>query len=87
MVTIHRNFTLFQPLRPAKYCGYRYLWNEKSLNPKHEIRNPKQYRMTEIQMIQTKDIPGIAILRLFLSLELLIFEFVSYFDIRISKFV
>jgi len=43
--------------------------------------------MTEIQMIQTKDIPGIAILRLFLSLEPLIFEFVSNFDIRILNFV
>jgi len=42
--------------------------------------------MTKIQMIQTKDIPGIAMLRLFLSLEPLIFEFVSNFDIRISNF-
>jgi hypothetical protein len=61
--------------------------NKESLNPKHEIRNPKQYRMTEIQMIQTRDMPGIAILRLFLSLEPLIFEFVSNFDIRISNFI
>ncbi len=27
------------------------LRNEKASNPKHEIRNPKQYPMTEIQMI------------------------------------
>ena len=58
----------------------------KSLNPKHEIRNPKQYRITEFQMIQTKDMSGIAMLRLFLSLEPLIFEFVSNFGIRISDF-
>jgi len=43
--------------------------------------------MTKIKMIQTKDIPGIAMSRLFLSLEPLIFEFVSDFDIRISNFV
>ena len=42
--------------------------------------------MTKIKMIQTKDIPDIAILRLFLSFEPLIFEFVSNFDIRISNF-
>jgi hypothetical protein len=34
-------------------------------------------------MIQTKDLTGIAILRLFVSFEHLIFEFVSIFDIRI----
>ena len=73
--------------------------NEKTLNPKHEIRNPKwfdklttlsqvegQYLMTKIQMAQTKDLPGRAFLRLFLSLGPLIFEFVSDFDIRISNF-
>jgi hypothetical protein len=53
------------------------------LNPKHEIRNPKQYRMTEIQMFQKEDMPGSSFLR-FLSLNHLIFEFVSGFDIRIS---
>jgi len=37
-------------------------------------------------MIQTRDVPGIAILMLFLSLEPLIFEFVSNFEIRISDF-
>jgi len=37
------------------------LLNKELLNPKHEIRKPKQYRMTKIKMIQTKDIPGIAI--------------------------
>ena len=38
--------------------------------------------MTKIIMIQTKDVPGIAMVKLFLSLEHLIFEFVSNFDIR-----
>jgi hypothetical protein len=33
---------------------------QKILNPKHEMRNPKQYRMTEIEMPQTKDTFGIA---------------------------
>ena len=35
--------------------------NKAFLNPKHEIRKTKQYRMTKNKMIQTKDIPGIAI--------------------------
>jgi hypothetical protein len=51
------------------------------------MRKTKQYRMTKIKMIQTKDIAGIAMWRLFLSLEPLIFDFVSNFDIRISNFV
>jgi hypothetical protein len=34
--------------------------NKELLNPKHEIRKAKQYRMTKIKMIQTKDIAGIA---------------------------
>jgi hypothetical protein len=34
------------------------LFNNEFLNPKHEIRKPKQYRMTNIKMIQTKDIPS-----------------------------
>ena len=63
------------------------LGNKESLNPKHEIRNPKQYRMTKIKMIQTKNIPGIAILRLFLSLEPLIFEFVSNFDLPANAYL
>jgi len=46
-------------------------WN---LNSKHEIRNPKQYWMTKIQMIQTRKVPDIADINLFLS-----FEFVSNF--------
>ena len=29
------------------------LRNEKIPNPKHEIRNPKQYPMTQIQIIET----------------------------------
>ena len=42
--------------------------------------------MTKIQMIQTRGVPGIAVLMLFLSLEPLLFEFVSNFEIRISDF-
>ena len=42
--------------------------------------------MTKIQMIQTRGVAGIAILMLFLSLEPLLFEFVSNFEIRISDF-
>jgi hypothetical protein len=30
---------------------------EKRINPKHEIRNPKQIQMTKIPMNQTKTIP------------------------------
>jgi len=62
-------------------CG-----SENALNSKHEIRNPKQYIMTKIPMTQTMSVPGTAILILFLSLGYLVFEFVSYFDIRISDF-
>jgi hypothetical protein len=43
--------------------------------------------MTKIKMIQTKDKAGIAMQGLFLSLEPLIFEFVSKFGFRISNFV
>ena len=43
--------------------------------------------MTKIIMIQTKDVPSIAMGKLFLSLGHLIFEIVSNFDIRISNFV
>lgn len=50
------------------------------------MRNPKQYRMIKIPMIQTLDLPCIAIMILFLSLENLIFEFVSNFGFRISNF-
>ena len=40
------------------------LLNKELLNPKHAWsykigRKPKQYRMTKIIMIQTKDLPGI----------------------------
>jgi hypothetical protein len=42
--------------------------------------------MTEIKMIQTKDLADIAIYSWFLSLEFLTFKFVSNFDIRISNF-
>ena len=34
------------------------LRDEKALNPKREIRNPKQYPMTKIQMTQTTGIPA-----------------------------
>ena len=47
------------------------------VNSKHEIRNPKQTQMFQIQMSQTK----------VLNLENLKFGFVSDFDIRISDFV
>ena len=63
-----------------------HLGNENALNQKHEIRNPKQYLMTEIQMTQTMGVPCIVIMILFLSLGHLIFEFVSNFEIRISDF-
>jgi len=43
--------------------------------------------MTEIQMIQTKDIPGTAMLKLFLSLEPLLFEFVSDFDLPANAYL
>jgi hypothetical protein len=42
--------------------------------------------MTKIPMIQTRNVSGITILVLFLSLGHFVFEFVSYFDIRISDF-
>ena len=36
------------------------LLNKEFLNPKHEMRKTKQYRMTKIKMIQTKGIAGVA---------------------------
>jgi len=35
---------------------------ENAINPKHEIRNPKQYLVTKIPMIQTRKVPGIAMM-------------------------
>ena len=52
-------------------------------NPKHEIRNPKQYQMTKIQMIQTIEFFTAVYTTPFWSLEHWIFEFVSYLDIQI----
>jgi hypothetical protein len=46
-------------------------------NPKHEIRNSKQYQMAKFQMFQTRE---------FRNFEFRKFEFVSDFDIRISDF-
>jgi hypothetical protein len=51
------------------------------LNPKSEIRNPKQIRMAEIQ--NSKPRTG----REFQTLELLNFEFVSDFEFRISDLI
>jgi len=36
------------------------------INPKHEIRNPKQYIMTKIQMFQTVGVLEVANMFLFL---------------------
>jgi hypothetical protein len=36
------------------------LLDKEFLNPKQEIRKPKQYRMAKNKTIQTKDITGIA---------------------------
>ena len=47
---------------------------------------PTLWAGPRIQMIQTIGVAGIAIMILFLSLRHLIFEFVSGFDISISKF-
>jgi hypothetical protein len=59
---------------------------KRVINPKHEIRNPKQYPMTKIQMFQTIAVLEVANKILFLAFGNLIFEFVSDFDIRISNF-
>ena len=56
------------------------------INPKHEIRNSKQYSMTKIQMFQTEVVFEVANTILFWTFGNLIFEFVSDFDIRISNF-
>jgi hypothetical protein len=44
------------------------------LNPKHEARNSKQYLISKFKIQNV------------LNFEILIFEFVSYFDIRVSNF-
>jgi hypothetical protein len=51
---------------------------------KSEILISKQYLMIKIQMFQTKDTPGSALMFLFLSLGHLILEFVSNFVFRAS---
>jgi len=52
-------------------------------NPNDEILNPKQFQMTKTQMIQTIGISTVVHTASFWSLDHWIFEFVSYFDIRI----
>ena len=59
---------------------------KRVVNPKHEIRNAKQYTLTKIQMSQTVAVIEPANMVLFLVFGNLIFEFVSNFDIRISDF-
>ena len=67
---------------------YKALPNDliKATNPKHEIRNAKQYLMTKIQMFQTEAMLEFANMLLFLTFGHLIFEFVSDFVLRISDF-
>ena len=55
---------------------WRYL-PQVAQNPKHEIRNSKQYQMTKFGMFQTGQVR---------NFEFWKFEFVSDFDIRISDF-
>jgi hypothetical protein len=66
---------------------FGFALTESVKNPRYEIGKTKQYPMTEIKMIKTKDIARIAIDRLFLSLASLIVEIVSSFAIRMSRFV
>ena len=54
-------------------------------NPKSEIRNPKQIRITEIRMLETSERRQLECWHSS-SLEHSNFEFVSDFDIRISSF-
>ena len=60
-------------------------------NPNIEIRKPKQIPMSEIQMLQTR-LPEFAFAASLsggpavLSILVLFFEFVSYFELRISDF-
>jgi len=67
----------------SESIGYAH-GSEAALNSKHETRNPKQYTMTKTAMIQTIRISYVTNPVLFLSFGHLFFEFVSYFDIRIS---
>jgi len=83
-----RKSTLFQYKKPGPQGQVRVQWlcRMKCKDSKPEARNPKQYLMTKIQMIQTIDVSEIVNMILFLSLGNLIFDFVSNFDIRISNF-
>jgi hypothetical protein len=60
-----------------------------SINPKPEIRNPKQFRNTNFQMYKTSlksfKKRTDALEALVLNFEFWSFEFVSDFDIRISN--
>jgi len=67
----------------SETIGYAYEI-EEAVNSKHETRNPKQYRMTKTEMIESIRISHVMNPVLFLSFGHLLFEFVSYFDIRIS---
>jgi hypothetical protein len=59
---------------------------KRRINPKHEIRNSKQYSMTKIQMFQSAVVLEVANTILFWTFGNLKFEFVSDFAIRISNF-
>ena len=83
----------------SEIIGFAFA-NNASQNPKHEIRNSKQYKMTKIvraalglpnlrlgplfQITQTKKL-GFVQMGLFRSLGHSVFEFVSDFDIRVSN--
>jgi hypothetical protein len=60
-------------------------------NPSIEFRNPKQIQMLEIQMLQTR-LPKFAFIASLSGsfavsdIRVLLFEFVSYFVLRISDF-
>jgi hypothetical protein len=59
--------------------------SENSVNPKHEILNPKQYQNNNDQNLERTAInPGAL---LFWSFVFRTFGFVSGFDIRISDFL
>jgi hypothetical protein len=62
----------FKDWKPGPQGQVRDHWLclDKQKGSKSEARNPKQYRMSKIQIIQTIGVSGIAITDLFLSLHI-----------------
>ncbi|OHB78554.1 MAG: hypothetical protein A2Z25_22345 [Planctomycetes bacterium RBG_16_55_9] len=71
-----------ETIRDMSFSIHIFVTKYETIKEKFETRNPKQYRMFKIQMFQTLERYACDSV---LDFGHSIFEFVSYFDIRISN--